>query len=90
MLRQVTASHIFTGSARFQALAEAEAWLDANGYSSGPPCAENKIAVVRGRGVPIGKWRTLSRSEIAEIDGILAGNVRTGPLTLTLYGAHRP
>lgn len=85
LLRQVAAIHTFTGPARLQALSEALAWLGTNGFSYGSPCSENKIGVVQGAGIFIGKWRTLSRDDVARLDGVLAGDIRSDTLTLTLY-----
>ena len=84
-LRQVAAIHTFTSPARLEALSEALAWLGKNGYSYGSPCSENKIGIVQGDGIFIGKWQTLSRDDIARLDGVLAGDIRSNTLTLTLY-----
>lgn len=67
----------------FQALYAAHKWLEDNGYSYGSTCRDAPIGVMKGDYI-VAKWRNLSRNEVAELDGVLFGNPRNGPLELKL------
>ncbi|MPQ68303.1 MULTISPECIES: hypothetical protein [unclassified Pseudomonas] len=74
---------IFNQDGTFQALYAAQRWLASNGYSYGPSSAMNPIPVLKGD-VCIAKWKNLTREEVAALDGQVTGNLRDGPITVTL------
>lgn len=73
----------FSETGTFESLYAAQKWLTKNGYSFGASSAMKPIPVLKGDFV-IAKWKNLTKSEIAGLDGKLDGNMREGPLTLTL------
>ena len=76
----------FTNTGDFEACHKAEAW-----------CAERGISVGRmQRGAPRGlmrgdcdiqKWRNLRGFERGQLDGVMTGNMRSGPVLVTVKRA---
>lgn len=77
---------VFDQPGTFQALYAAQTWLTQNGYSYGSTCVDQPVGILKGD-YCIAKWRNLTRAEIAVLDGRLEGDVRNGPLTVTLNAA---
>ena len=50
---------------------EAQRWLSKNGYSYGSSSIDGPTGVVKGEGHYIAKWRNMSSSEKAAMDGKL-------------------
>jgi hypothetical protein len=76
----------FSEPGTFNALSSAQSWLTDNGYSFGPSSAMKPIPILKGDFV-IAKWKNLTKGEIAGLDGKLDGNMREGPMTVTLKSA---
>lgn len=72
----------FTGEQPFAAMNACSTWLEQRGYSCGSTCAMHPTGVLRGDA--IAKWKNLTATEIAELDGRITGNTREGPVTLVL------
>jgi hypothetical protein len=72
MAKQIDKTFIQPGhpTSPWQALNSAKRWLKAHGYSYGRLQRGARIAVYKGDCV-IGKWRTLSTQDRAEMDGYL-------------------
>lgn len=67
----------------FSAIAKAESWLKANGYSIGSMQGNNPIGVMRGD-VYISKWFNMTPDEQLSLHGTLTGDYRNGDVTLTI------
>lgn len=76
-------SKTFDQEGTFQALYAAQNWLRDNGYSYGSTCRGEPIGVLKGDYV-IAKWRNLTRQEINELDGVVSGCPRNGPIKVQL------
>lgn len=74
---------IFEQQGTFKALWAAEVWCKENGISYGSSCVACPTGLMRGDYV-IAKWRNLSKSEQATLDGTMSGDFRNGPVTITL------
>lgn len=73
----------FTEIGTFEALYAAQKWLTQNGFSYGPSCVMHPMPILKGDFL-IAKWKNLTKGEIAGLDGKLEGNMREGPMTVTL------
>ena len=73
----------FSETGTFNALSSAQSWLTNHGYSFGPSSAMKPIPVLKGDFV-IAKWKNLTKKEIAMLDGQIDGNLREGPMTVSL------
>lgn len=76
----------FDDAGDFAASSAAERWCAARGIAVG--CMQGKDP----RGLLLGdfvvmKWRNLSARERRDLDGTMAGDMRHGPVTVTLNGA---
>lgn len=77
---------VFTGTKDFEALDKARLWLKENGYSYGPLQADAPTGILFGS-FEISKWRGMSKSEVAELDGTMNApgrTYRTGPVTVVI------
>ena len=81
----------FTGEGDFDAWWEASKWLQSHGYTVGDPWADAKtgtgkaaIKHTAGQRLLLPAWPQLTAQQQADIDGMLIGNPRTGPLTVYL------
>ena len=73
----------FHDTADFAAARAAESWLRERGYSWGAMQCGAPCAIYKGRHI-IGKWRNLSPKDRANADGQMTGDMRYGPVTITL------
>lgn len=67
----------------FEAMYAAEQWCADNGYSVGAGQRGSPRGLLRGDFV-IMKWRNLSAQERAELDGTMTGDMRNGPVTVSV------
>ncbi|EPJ1396534.1 TPA: hypothetical protein PXQ76_002528 [Yersinia enterocolitica] len=68
----------------FQAWYACQTWLNDRGYSYGPTSARAPgVGVLKGD-FCIAKMHNLTKQEISQLDGIVDGNFREGPVTLRL------
>lgn len=74
----------FTGAGEFAAYRAAETWCIAAGYSVGRMQRDEPIGLMFGD-ADISKWRNMTRSEQAELDGVMTGNFRNGPVVVETY-----
>lgn len=74
---------VFDQVGTFAALYAAQDWCKANGISYGSSQAGAPTGLLRGD-FAISKWRNLSTSERAELDGTMTGDFRNGPVTIDL------
>jgi len=74
---------VFPHNGNFAALAAAHHWLFEHGYSYAPTCRSLPVGIKRGTAV-IAKWRNLLPAEIKQLDGIIEGDMRNGPLIVRL------
>ncbi|MDA3939618.1 MAG: hypothetical protein PF693_09945 [Spirochaetia bacterium] len=75
---------VFDTKGTFKAKTAAEKWLTDNGYSFGSSCVYSPQAIKKGNW-NIAKWRNLTVEERKNIDGIITGNGREGPITVEIY-----
>lgn len=74
----------FTGKTDFHAVHQAEDWLERHGFSLGPMQKGNPRGIVYGE-VAVAKWRNLGFADVKRLDGVLRGDMRRGPVTITLF-----
>ncbi|MGN9523377.1 MULTISPECIES: hypothetical protein [Citrobacter] len=75
---------VFSGAGDFQAWNECKNWLDKHGYSYGSTsCRATGVGVLKGD-YCIAKMHNLTKQEVQELDGIVDGNFRNGPVVLKL------
>ena len=75
----------FDGPGDFRGYYNALDWLRKNGYSFGSMQRDAPIGIKKGDCL-IEKWRNLSPNDRKQLDGELTGNMREGPVTLTIRG----
>ncbi|TBL48504.1 hypothetical protein EYY98_17310 [Obesumbacterium proteus] len=77
----------FNEKGDFKAWHACQKWLDDHGYSYGSTSGRVEfVGVLKGNYI-IAKMHNLTRQEIKELDGIVDGNFRDGPVTLRLKSA---
>ena len=77
---------VFNERGDFQAFYAATKWLNELGYSYGSMQRDSPIGIKKGKYI-ISKWRNLSLKDIANLDGVITGEKRNGPVAVTLYDA---
>ena len=78
-----TTTIVFDQKETFEAKYAAEKWCQDNNISFGSSCANSPIGLLRGN-YSIAKWRNLSIKERAQLDGTMSGDMRNGPVTITI------
>ncbi len=73
----------FDDTPEFAAKRAAEAWCRERGISAGP-CQQHQPRGLATNGVVLAKWRNLNDSERRQLDGQMTGDMRHGPVTVTL------
>jgi hypothetical protein len=84
MKTQEATEIIFNNEGDFQAYRSAEYWAKQNGYSYGSMCSPQPTALFKGD-CYVAKWRNLSNNDRRQVDGIITGEYRSGPVKITLY-----
>ena len=74
---------VFNETGDFAAFYAASSWLRENGYSFGSMQRENPIGIMKGDWY-ISKWTNMSSDEIRQLDGRIIGDMRNGPVTVTI------
>lgn len=74
----------FKQEGTFAALHAAEAWCKTHGISVGQSCATGPTGLLFGKWDWIAKWRNLTPKERKELHGVITGDMRNGPVTITL------
>jgi len=69
----------------FEACREAEAWCEARGIAVGT-MERNQPRGLLHEDCAISKWSNLRPYERARLDGRIAGDMRSGPVTIELHG----
>lgn len=80
---ETSCKRTFSESGDFAAFDAACSWLSSLGYSIGSMQRGDPIGVVRGD-CSIAKWRNLTAADRLVLDGIIEGDKRNGPVTVTL------
>ena len=73
----------FNQTGDFEAVRAAEEWCAKQGISSGQMQRGEPRGLVRGN-VRIAKWRNLTNKERASLDGTMTGDMRNGPVHISL------
>lgn len=73
----------FTATGDFKANKEAEEWCEEHGLSVGHMQGSAPRGILLGK-VTIQKWRNLSEEDKDTLDGEMTGNMREGPVVVTL------
>lgn len=73
----------FTTPGEFVACREAEAWCKANGISVGRMQGHDPRGLLRGE-FDIQKWRNLNAKERKALHGRMTGDMRNGPVTVSI------
>lgn len=76
----------FTGEDDFSAMIAAERFLKAAGFSVGSTQRGDPRGIMFGE-YDIPKWRNLNQSERKSLHGQMTGNMRSGPVTVTIFGS---
>jgi len=74
----------FAAEGTWAAVSEAERFLADRGFSVGAMQGPAPRAIMYGDYL-ISKWRNLRPADIAENHGVMVGNMRNGPVTITIY-----
>lgn len=76
----------FKQTGTFKALSAAHQWLKTNGYSYADGCARSghKAGILKGD-YGIAKWRNLTKAERLQLHGYIHGDMREGPVFVTIY-----
>ena len=74
---------VFNQAGDFSALYAAQDWCKANGISYGSTQRGAPVGLMRGE-YEISKWRNLSKSDIARLDGTMTGDMRNGPVIIEM------
>jgi hypothetical protein len=70
----------------FSALTQAESFLAERGFSFGPGCAASrKAGILFGSDWVIAKWRNLTPLERHRCHGVIEGDRRNGPVTVSIF-----
>jgi hypothetical protein len=80
----MTEQIVFRDDRTFKAYHAACRWCNENGFSTGSMCGHQPIGILRGDAI-IAKWRNLSQKEISVLDGKMTGDMRNGPVTVTIF-----
>lgn len=64
---------------------EAESWCSTRGVSFGPAQA-GRFSGLRFGYHEIGRWDALRQADQDQLDGVMEGDMATGPITLTFFG----
>ncbi len=75
----------FTGG-DFEAYNKAIRWLEERGFSYGSMQRDEPIGILHGD-YAIAKWRNLNDQERLDLDGVIKGDKRNGPVSVTIYDA---
>ncbi len=75
------ATYTFTGKTDFAAARAAERWCEEHGYSVGRSQRGSPRGLLRGN-YDIQKWRNLTASDRAALDGTMTGDMRNGPVVV--------
>jgi hypothetical protein len=74
---------VFDQKGTWKAKDAAEQWCRDNGVSFGSSCDIGPTGLLRGN-YRIAKWRNLTLKERSQLDGTMDGDLREGPVTITL------
>ena len=74
----------FTDTGDFKASAEAEKWCKDRGLAVGEMQGPAPRGIMLGSHYSIQKWRNLSEEDKNCLDGEMTGNMREGPVVVTL------
>lgn len=86
--REVCEELVFKVDGNFESMYAAERWLTENGYSRGSSCASSPTGLLKGD-YHIAKWKNLTKKEKYHLDGVMEGDLRNGPLTISIYYTSR-
>lgn len=74
---------IFEGKEDFEACSKATNWCLEQGISVGSMQGNSPRGLMYGE-IYIAKWRNLSQGDIANMDGTMTGDFRSGPITVDI------
>jgi hypothetical protein len=74
---------VFDQKGTFEAMYAAQKWCQDNWVSYGSSCVSGPVGLLRGD-YCISKWRNMTPKERAELDGTMSGDLRNGPVTVTM------
>lgn len=74
----------FSEQVPFSAYSAACAWLDERGFSYGSMSSPFPTAIKKGD-IEIARWKNLTDRERADVDGVIEGEFREGPVSIKLY-----
>jgi hypothetical protein len=77
---------VFDQSGDFSAINAARDWCGERGVSVGQMQRDEPMGLLVGEYF-ISKWRNMTKAERAELDGVITGDKRNGPVTLTIRRA---
>ena len=80
-------SEVFEGTREFEACHKAEDWCRVRGISVGRMDRYDSRGLLVGD-FDIAKWHNLSKRDIAQLHGTMRGDMRHGPITVSLRLTH--
>jgi len=89
MKRKILEQKTFKVAGTFESMYAAHAWVKQKGYSEGSTCYPLPTAVMKGNYYDYGlphKMKNFTKQQKQLVHGIIDGDFRDGPLTVTLYG----
>lgn len=78
---------VFEGVYTFDAARAAENWCSARGISVGQMQGLSPRGLLFGDYL-ISKWRGMNKAEISALHGVMDGDMRNGPVTVTIKAAY--
>jgi hypothetical protein len=75
----------FKEKGTFQAYYEATGYLYDNGYGCGSTCVSMPVGFVKGKWEFPQKWYNMSNEERNQVDGVMIGDTREGPVELVFF-----
>lgn len=79
----------FSESGAFMACGFAKAFLTKRGFTYGPTQSRCPTGIRFGR-LKVSRWNNMTDRQKRQLDGIMAGDVRTGPITILIRDSASP
>lgn len=84
MTRQIETEITFASAHEFHAVRSAEHWCADHGYSVGEMQRGSPRGLLAGD-YAVAKWRNLTIAEREQLDGVMEGDMRHGPVTVKIF-----
>ena len=88
MKRKIIKQETFKVEGTFQSMYAAHSWVKEQGYDYGSSCVGHPTAVMKGDYYSYGlphKMKNFTAKEKRAVHGIITGDMREGPVTVSIY-----